>query len=262
MYELSLFSGIGGGLLGTLLLGWTPVGYVENNDYCQRVIAQRITDGFLPDAPIFGDIHAFIGDGFAASYTGMVDVVTAGFPCQPFAAGGKHRGERDERNLWPETIRTIRIVKPEWVYLENSPRLLAWHGKQSPYIRTVIGDLAESGYVGRWGVLSAAALGFPHRRDRLWIVANSGAGGRPRFLCRDVQRVIAPVEIKERARKQAATLESICRYLEAFEKRTGQPAVFRGNDGVPFAVERLAAIGNGQVPAVVARVWRLLGMEE
>ena len=81
MRELSLFTGAGGGLLGTKLLGWRPVGYVENSEYCQRVIAARIRDGFLEEAPIFGDIRAFIGEGYAESYQGMVDVLSAGFPC-------------------------------------------------------------------------------------------------------------------------------------------------------------------------------------
>ena len=97
MRELSLFSGAGGGLLGTYLLGWIPVGYVEQNDYCQRVIAARIADRILPDAPIFGDIRAFIRDGYAASYQGMVDVLTAGFPCQPFSVAGKRKGGTDKR---------------------------------------------------------------------------------------------------------------------------------------------------------------------
>jgi DNA (cytosine-5)-methyltransferase 1 len=75
MRELSLFSGAGGGLLGSHLLGWTPIGYVEWNDYCQRVIRQRIIDGILPNAPIFGDVRQFIQSGAASRYRGFVDVV-------------------------------------------------------------------------------------------------------------------------------------------------------------------------------------------
>ena len=78
--ELSLFSGVGGGLLGTKLLGWRHIGYVEFNDYCQRVLQQRIKDGLLDDAPIFGDIREFVEGGFAEAYRGHVDVVTGGFP--------------------------------------------------------------------------------------------------------------------------------------------------------------------------------------
>ena len=85
MRELSLFSGAGGGLIASYVLGWRSIGYVEYNEYCQRVIRQRIQDGILPDAPIFGDINTFLSEGYASAYQGMVDIVTAGFPCQPFS---------------------------------------------------------------------------------------------------------------------------------------------------------------------------------
>lgn len=99
MNELSLFTGAGGGLLGTHLLGWKAIGYVEFNEYCQRVIAQRIADGILPNAPIFGDIRTFISEGYAAAYTGLVDCLSGGFPCQPFSTAGRRLGADDERNM-------------------------------------------------------------------------------------------------------------------------------------------------------------------
>ena len=166
MRELSLFSGAGGGLLGTKLLSWTHVGYVEFDDYCQQDIAQRIKDGYLDKAPIFGDIRTFTGEGYAASYTGMVDVITAGFPCQPFSAAGKRKGADDNRNMWPATIECIRVVRPRYCLLENVPGLLS-----SGYFGTILGDLAQSGYDGRWRILSAAEMGAPHQRKRLWIIA-------------------------------------------------------------------------------------------
>lgn len=166
MRELSLFTGGGGGVLGTHMLGWTPVGYVEIDDYAQRIIRARIDDGILPAAPIFGDIRSFNRDGYAAAYQGMVDVVTAGFPCQPFSIAGKQLGADDDRNMWPETIAAIRLVRPRYCLLENVPGLLT-----SGYFGTVLGDLAQSGYDARWRVLSAAEVGAPHKRDRLWIVA-------------------------------------------------------------------------------------------
>jgi site-specific DNA-cytosine methylase len=97
MNELSLFTGAGGGLLGTHLLGWKPCGYVEFNPYCQKVIAQRIKDGFLPIAPIFTDVREFIKSGAARQYRGIAQVVSAGFPCQPFSSAGKQLGADDPR---------------------------------------------------------------------------------------------------------------------------------------------------------------------
>jgi DNA (cytosine-5)-methyltransferase 1 len=168
MNELSLFLGVGGGLLGTMLLGFKPIGYVEWDDYCQRVLAARIRDGILPDAPIFGDIKTFIGNGYAASYTGLVDVITAGFPCQPFSVAGGQRGEDDPRNMWPQTIECIRIIRPRFVFMENVPGLLV-----NRYIKRIFGDLAESGYDAKWCCLSASEIGAPYIRERVWIFAYS-----------------------------------------------------------------------------------------
>ncbi|MEE8471110.1 MAG: DNA (cytosine-5-)-methyltransferase [Dehalococcoidia bacterium] len=171
MNELSLFTGAGGGVLGSILLGWRTIGYVEKDDYCQRVIAQRIKDGLIEEAPIFGDIRTFNDSGCAELYRGVTDIISAGFPCQPFSVAGQRKGESDERNLWPDTIRAIRIVRPRYVLLENVPGLLAHE-----YFGTILGDLAESGFDAKWKVISAAELGAPHRRDRLWIVADSNTG--------------------------------------------------------------------------------------
>lgn len=168
MRELSLFTGAGGGVLGTHLLGWIPKGYVEIDEYCQRVIRQRIDDGLLADAPIFGDIRAFIREGFAGAYQGMVDVVSAGFPCQPFSTAGRRKGADDNRNLWPETLEVIRQVRPRYCLLENVRGLLS-----SGYFPEILKGLAESGYDARWRVLSAAEVGAPHKRERLWIVAHT-----------------------------------------------------------------------------------------
>ena len=167
MKYLSLFSGgMGGDLACQHLLGWECLGYVEKDEWCQRLIAQRIKDGYMSEAPIFTDIRAFNRDGYAESYQGMVDCLNAGFPCQPFSCAGKRRGADDDRNMWPETIRCIRTVRPRFCFLENVPGLIS-----SGYFSTVLGDLAESGFNANWRILSAAEVGAPHKRDRLWIVA-------------------------------------------------------------------------------------------
>lgn len=233
MNELSLFTGAGGGVLGSLLLGWRTIGYVEWDNYCQQVIRRRIEDGILHNAPIFGDIRAFIGDGYAERYRGMVDVITAGFPCQPFSIAGKRAGEDDPRNMWPATIECIRVVRPRFALLENVPGLLS-----SGYFGTILGDLAESGYDARWRILSAAELGAPHLRKRVWIVAYAKGFYAQGLLCgqREGQSWGGggwPVE----------------------------PDVGRVAHGVANRVDRLKAIGNGQVPAVVRAAWLLLGGE-
>jgi DNA (cytosine-5)-methyltransferase 1 len=165
--ELSLFTGAGGGLLGTKLLGWKAIGYVEKEPFCQKVIRQRIADGILDAAPIFGDIRKFISEGYAASYTGLVDVLTAGFPCQPFSVAGKRKQADDERNMWPATADVIGIVKPRFVLLENVPGV-------REYLPVVVRDLRRCGYeVSHPLQLGADDVGAPHRRKRVWIMANS-----------------------------------------------------------------------------------------
>ena len=102
MRYLSLFSGAGGGDLAMQhLLGFRCVGYVEYENFCQRLLKQRIADGLLDTAPIFSDIRDFNREGYAESYQEMVDLITGGFPCQPFSVAGKQRGHGDERNMWP-----------------------------------------------------------------------------------------------------------------------------------------------------------------
>ena len=187
MHELSLFTGAGGGLLGTKLLGWKAIGYVEKEPYCQKVIRQRIADGILDAAPIFGDIRAFVSEGYAESYQGLVDVITGGFPCQPFSVAGKQRGHQDERNMWPETIECIRIVRPRYAFLENVPGLLGasgdpgeWDMEEAPtdnirYFGTILSGLSEARYDARWITLGADDVGANHRRKRVWIVAHATA---------------------------------------------------------------------------------------
>ena len=169
MNELSLFSGAGGGILATkYILGFKTIGYVEFEEDCQKTLAQRIKDGLIDEAPIFTDIETFISEGYAKSYKGMVDVITAGFPCQPFSVAGKQLAENDPRNKWPETRACIGIIRPRFAYLENVPGLLS-----KPYIRRIFGDLAEIGYDARWQTISAQETGHCHKRDRAWIVAHS-----------------------------------------------------------------------------------------
>jgi DNA (cytosine-5)-methyltransferase 1 len=229
MLELSLFSGAGGGLLGSKLLGWRTVGYVEKDDYCQRVLAARIRDGFLPEAPIFGDIRAFIGEGYAECYREMVDVVTAGFPCPVNSQAA--RGRNVAEDLWPETATVLRKVRPKWALLENVPGIAA----AGRGLGRVLGDLAALGYAARWGCLSAGAIGAPHQRARIWIVARyPDCDGKP-WMPFDGKVAGVP------------RLE-----WPSFPDDMGM------GDGVAHWMDRLAALGNGQVPAVVRTAWSAL----
>ena len=163
MNELALFAGVGGGILGSHLAGCRVVCAVEKEPYCREVLLRRQRDGVLPMFPIWDDVKTFDG----REWRGAVDLVTAGFPCQPFSVAGERRGEDDERNLWPETVRIIREVRPRLCLLENVPGLLGSHG----YFGRILGDLAESGLDVVWDCVPASAVGANHQRDRLWLVA-------------------------------------------------------------------------------------------
>lgn len=257
MNELALFAGAGGGILGTKLLGWRVVGYVEINKYCQAVLAQRITDGLLDAAPIFGDIRKFISEGYASAYQGMVDVVTAGFPCQPWSStGGKRRGERDTRNLWPCTIECIRIIQPQYAFLENVTGLLTHQ-----YIRRIFGDLAEAGYDARWCVLGADDCGYHHRRKRLWILAfphNSGwifREDRPKGYGNYKKR---SVSFGYPETSEEGFGAKVVRFSMGDRWATIKADIRGSDDGVANRVDRLKALGEGQVPVVVRAAWELL----
>lgn len=150
----SLFSGIGGIDLAFQLAGFDIAWQVENDDYCTQVLTKH-----WPDVPKYGDVRTVTAD------IGQVDVLAGGPPCQPFSVAGKRKGAADERNMWPEFRRLIGELRPRVVFLENVPAIASGYGP------VVIGDLAEMGYDARWGVISAAAAGAPHRRERWWCVA-------------------------------------------------------------------------------------------
>ena len=272
MRYISLFSGGAGGDLGCQhLLGWECMGYVEWDKYCCRVLEQRIKDGLLSDAPIFcGDIRRWIELGYAESSKGMVDVITGGFPCQPFSNAGKQLGADDERNMWPATRDCVRIIRPRYCLFENVTGLL-----NSGYFGTIVNDLAESGYCVRWKVLSAAEVGAPHKRNRVWIMAytdNKGLAQRQGIAANDGKE-LPPTE---RGCVVADTKQPVDRPQEISGEADGtdatgpaswvsgpswwavEPAVGRVANGMAHRVDRLKAIGNGQVPAVARAAWHLL----
>lgn len=231
MRELSLFTGGGGGVYASKLLGHTIVGYVEYNEYCQKIIKQRIEDGIFDNAPVFGDIREFD----ATPYSGTVDLVSGGFPCQPFSVAGQKKGKDDERNMWPETIRVIKQIKPKEAFLENVPGLLS-----SGYFGTILNDLSQAGYDAKWITLSASDCGAPHRRERLWILADSNSANVEGYWHKPCG-----------TSKEYAPLS--CSRWWATEPDVGRVA-----HGIPNRKHRLTALGNGQVPIVAARAYRIL----
>jgi DNA (cytosine-5)-methyltransferase 1 len=270
--ELALFAGAGGGILGGHLLGWRTVAAVEIEDYPRRVLLQRQADGLLPRFPIWDDIKTFDGKPWA----GKVDVISGGFPCQDISAAGKGDGLDGERSgMWKEMARVVGEVRSQYVFVENSPMLTTRGGVR------VIGDLTEMGYDCKWTVMGAADVNAPHQRDRMWIVgklANTSSqrgqagstdsqGGQERHSNEsqhsgsnlaytsdkgDVWREweLGFVEQKHNNRRGSAN--------GSRKWWSTEPNVGRVAHGVASRVDRLKAIGNGQVPLCAATAWRIL----
>lgn len=247
MNELALFAGAGGGILGGHLLGWRTVCAVERDAYAAQILAQRQTDGLLPLFPIWSDVCSFDG----RPWRGLIDVVSGGFPCQDISAAGNGLGIAGARSgLWHQMARIIDEVRPHYVELENSP-LLVGRG-----LAVVLGDLTEMGYDARWGVIGAADLGAPHQRDRIWLIAEdtcqamantSGEHGKGILPCSaNAQNRRQPLERSPRSRSDGPGWWSF------------EPGLDRVADGVAYRMDRLKAIGNGQVPMVAADAFKTL----
>ena len=160
MRVLDLFSGIGGFSLGLERAGMETVAFCEYDKKAQLVLKKH-----WPDVPIFDDVRKLNGKQFEGQ---TIDLICGGFPCQPFSVAGKQRGEEDDRHLWPEYFRLIQEIRPRWVIGENVAGLINMGLDQ------VLSDLESENYSTETFVIPALAVNAPHRRDRVWIVANSG----------------------------------------------------------------------------------------
>jgi DNA (cytosine-5)-methyltransferase 1 len=248
------------------------------------VLEARQRDGIFDPFPIHDDVVTFDGH----EWRGRVDIVTAGFPCQPFSVAGKQRGADDERNMWPDTARILREVRPRWALLENVPGLLT-----SGYFGRILGDLAEAGFDAAWCVLGARHVGAPHKRDRLWICchlpdADSQRGHETARIPDEGRQDIRDADRSSRSGPCAgeAVADGVGHRLqgEQLSRPAPTPAVPGGRsprwwradpadvapspasqsnvgrvaDGVADRKHRLKALGNGWVPQVACLAWRHL----
>ncbi len=166
MTHASLFSGIGGFDLAAEWAGWANAFNCEINAFCRRILAYQ-----FPNAVSYEDITA---TDFTI-WRGRVDVLTGGFPCQPFSVAGKRRGAADDRYLWPHMLRAIRETAPRWVVGENVYGLVTQ--SRGLVFERVCADLEDAGYEVGTVVIPACAVDAPHRRDRLWIIAHRADAG-------------------------------------------------------------------------------------
>lgn len=219
MKHLDLFSGIGGFALAARWAGIETVAFCEIEEFPRKVLAKN-----FPGVPIHRDIHDLDGSEYAG-----IDIITGGYPCQPFSIVGKRRGTEDDRHLWPEMRRIITQAKPAWVVCENV------YGHITMGLDEVLADLEAEGYAAQPFVIPACAKDAPHKRDRVWIVANSN------------EKQKRPV--------------GVCGVQES--KRDAWPGLVlpgreRVVDGIPNWVDRCGAAGNAIVPQVAYEILRTI----
>jgi len=207
------------------MLGHQPVGAVEIDPFCRRVLQARQDDGSLPRFPIHDDIRTFD----ATTWQGRVDVVAGGFPCQDISlANHKATGLAGARSsLWHEMLRVVRECQPRYVFVENSPAL------RTRGLGTVLRGLADLGFDAEWGVLSAQAVGAPHIRKRLWLLAADPDTRQPR---RDALRLRAPSNsdragLAEREGQRSDAREELPPSVGT-DRRTPEPGLDRASHGV------------------------------
>ena len=166
--HLDLFSGIGGFSLGLESAGVAKtVAFCDFDDYCQQVLKKN-----FPTVPIYNDVKELNYERLKADGINTIDIITGGYPCQPFSVAGRKKGEQDSRHVWPEMFRLIQELRPTWVIGEN----VGGHIKLG--LDTVLENLESEGYSARTFSISASSIGANHKRERVWIMAHSERLGR------------------------------------------------------------------------------------
>jgi len=245
---LSFCSGYGGIERGLDIAGvkHRVIAYVEIEAFAIANLVSKMEDGTLDPAPIYTDLKTFP----AHLFRGSVDLITGGYPCQPFSAAGKRMGKDDPRHLWPYISEHIEAIRPARVFFENV------EGHISLGLREVLSDLEERGYNQAWGIFSAREVGAPHQRKRVFIMADSisaGLQGHNEHESDNATRQPNQVPHGHAAPKGSSGGRSATWAPE--------PNVGRVVNGGSNRVDRLRLLGNGVVPQTAAKAWETLEEE-
>ena len=245
--HLSLFSGIGGLDLAAEAAGFVTVGQCELADYPTKVLEKH-----WPNVPRWRDIRTLTKESFFER-TGLrtVDIISGGFPCQPFSVAGKRRSEEDDRYLWTEMLRVIEELRPRWVLGENVPGIIGLA------LDTVLSDLETCGYTAQAFVVPACAVDAPHRRDRVAIAAYTNSdrcrSRRPKSKGQFRETGLANgcpnvADTESRREQREKPSGSKARGLSGCGRWPTEPDVGRVAHGIPNRVDRLKCLGNAVVP--------------
>ncbi len=240
---LDLFTGIGGITLA--LRQWvSPVAYCEISAYCQSVLLSRMQEGDLPKAPIWDDITT-LGDAIFDSV--LIDIIYGGFPCQDVSFAGHGAGLEGKRSgLFFQIVSLAEKIRPSFIFLENVPAICRRGGLR------VVREITELGYDCRWCVISASSFGALHRRERWFLLAHSPSKSSNGS---DIHQ-----EYDEK-KKGESRRECSAEYWPFESKEHWQKTVSemgKCNDGLPYHLDRLKALGNAVVPIQVREAFKIL----
>jgi len=246
---LSFCSGYGGLERGLDLAGFEHrvIAHVEIEAYAIANLANKMERGKLLPAPIWSNLKTLPVQPFRDK----VDLITGGYPCQPFSAAGERKGDKDPRHLWPHIRRHIKAIRPVRVFFENV------EGHISLGLREVISDLESLGYKTMWGLFSAREVGAPHQRKRVYILADSNGVrcDRGKLPDRVGERSVA---IEAQQRPEQPVVRSKVKGCGGKTRKSHweiEPNVGRVVDGCPDRVDRIRLLGNGVVPQTAAKAW-------
>ena len=249
MRHLDLFSGIGGFALAARWAGIETVGFCEIEEFPRKVLQKN-----FPGVPIHHDIRELNGEEYAG-----IDLITGGYPCQPFSEAGNKRGKEDDRHLWPEVLRIVKQARPAWVICENVA------GHITLGLDDVLFDLEGEGYATRTAVIPACAADARHKRNRVWIIANTKSNGDLGGH-RDLQKEDEGEQAQEESREDEAgkringgtSTRNVSSVTAEQGRGTGEwqvePRIQRVVDGIPDRVDRNKSLGNAIVPQVAYQI--------
>ena len=233
------------------------IAYCEIESYAIANLVSKMESGQLDSAPIYTNLKTFPSELFR----GAVDIITGGYPCQPFSAAGKRLGEKDPRHLWPYIREHINTIQPARVFLENV------EGHISMGLSSVISDLEEDSYGATWGIFSAREVGAPHQRKRVYIMADCN-GVRCDWGALSNGDSERPMEVEALEGSEQPLVRSEVEGCSGdsggdvgYSQHDGSLATTeRGSteDGCADRVDRIRLLGNGVVPQTAAKAWQVL----
>lgn len=263
----SLFAGIGGFELAATWAGIKPIWSNEIDPFCCQVLRKNFNHRIIEK-----DIREIGKENLET-----VDIISGGFPCQPFSTAGKRKGRKDDRYLWPEMLRVISELKPQWVIGENVAGLKSMENGKT--LERILHDLEDQGYQTETYIIPACGVQAWHRRDRVWIIAHFNSdekrveqGVEKRCELDPIHKLFHPdnrgKRDNRRIKKEIQELKGIQRCKD-FGRRAilgkrsdvSTPVLCRSYDGIPNGLDRLKSLGNAIVPQVAYEIFKAIKLD-